>query len=339
MGADARFAQRPRRLAVRARLRRPPAGFVSAVVEASAGVILRPDGSFLLGRRPPGKVYAGWWEFPGGKVENGETPHDALVRELDEELGIRVTHATPWLTREHVYEHAHVRLHFFRVTAWTGELRNLHHDALAWQRVEAVDVTPLLPANAPILAALRLPPIYGITHAGDIGVDAQLARLEAALAGGLRLVQLREPELAPTQRSEFFRAAVDLCHRFSARVLVNGDAELARATRADGIHLPARQLMDLKTRPDFPLVGASCHTAAEIGQAAQLECNFAVVGPVLATASHPGAPALGWTGFAQLAEISPLPLYAIGGLAAADIARAQQAGAHGIAAIRSVWEE
>ena len=100
------------------------------ITEVAAAVIVRPDGSFLLGRRPPGGFYAGYWEFPGGKVEAGEMPRDALIRELDEELGIRVELAYPWLVREFVYEHAHVRLNFFRVLRWQGELRDLQHDAL-----------------------------------------------------------------------------------------------------------------------------------------------------------------------------------------------------------------
>ena len=104
------------------------------IVEVAAAVILRPDGAFLLGRRPPGGFYAGYWEFPGGKVELGETPREALLRELHEELGIRVETAYPWIVREFVYEHAHVRLHFFRVLGWQGELRDLQHDALEWQR-------------------------------------------------------------------------------------------------------------------------------------------------------------------------------------------------------------
>ena len=87
------------------------------IVHVAAAVITRPDGSFLLGQRAPDTFYPGYWEFPGGKVEPGETPRDALVRELDEELGMQVDTAYPWITREHVYEHAHVSLHFFKVSA------------------------------------------------------------------------------------------------------------------------------------------------------------------------------------------------------------------------------
>lgn len=314
------------------------------ITEVAAAVTLREDRAFLLGRRPPGSVYAGYWEFPGGKVEAGETPRDALLRELHEELGIRVeaADAQPWITREFVYAHAHVRLHFFRVRRWQGELRDLQHDALAWQQpgAAAVDVAPMLPANAPILAALTLPDSYAITHAGGplgIGVDAQLAALSQALERGLRLVQLREPLLDAAQRAAFADAAVRLCRRHGARLLVNGDAQLARTCAADGLHLPAAQLMQLAQRPDFPLVAASCHDAGELAQAARLQLDFAVLGPLRATASHPGQPGIGWPACAQLIAGYPLPVYALGGLSRDDLPAAWAAGAHGIAAIRAAW--
>jgi 8-oxo-dGTP diphosphatase len=168
----------------------PANGRKMKLTEVAAAVIERraADGAmeFLLGQRAPGTFYPGYWEFPGGKVEPGETPHAALVRELGEELGIGVTRADPWLRREHVYEHAHVRLNFFRVRDWCGELHDHVHSALAWQRADGLTVSPMLPANAPVLAALALPDFYAISHAGEIGIDAQLLALAHALENGLR---------------------------------------------------------------------------------------------------------------------------------------------------------
>jgi 8-oxo-dGTP diphosphatase len=307
------------------------------LTEVAAAVIERPDGSFLLGQRAADTFYPGYWEFPGGKVEPGETAGDALVRELREELGIEVHHATPWLMREHVYEHAHVRLHFFRVRDWSGELTDHVHSALAWQHPGATTVAPMLPANAPVLAALALPDFYGISQAADLGVERQLTLLEQALAGGLRLVQVREPRLAPTDRAAFARAALALCRQYGARLLINSDVVLAAELGADGVHLTARQLAVMTGRPDLPLVGASCHDAAELRHAALLGADFAVFGPVLATASHPGEPGLGWAEFRSRIRGNLLPVYAIGGLDRDDMAIAQAAGAHGVAAIRSAW--
>ncbi|MDO8932139.1 MAG: Nudix family hydrolase [Rhodocyclaceae bacterium] len=309
------------------------------LTEVAAAVIERPDGSFLLGQRAADTFYPGYWEFPGGKVEAGETPYDALVRELHEELEIEVLHATPWIVREHVYEHAHVRLHFFRVTEWRGELKDHVHAALSWQRAEAPAVAPMLPANAPVLAALRLPDFYAITHAGEIGVEAQLAALDRAFGQGLRLVQLREPHLPAATREAFVRRALELGRRHGARLLVNGDAGLARAAGADGLHLSALQLASTAARPDFPLVAASCHNRAELERAARLGLDFAVLGPVKPTASHPGRPGMGWETFAQLTAQLPLPVYGLGGVGRSDLASARMAGAHGIAAIRAAWSQ
>lgn len=310
---------------------------MTKIVEAAAAVILRPDGSFLLGRRPEGKPYAGYWEFPGGKIEPGETAAQALVRELHEELGIEADRYTPWITREFVYPHAHVRLHFFRVAGWHGEIRDIHHATLAWRRADNVDVAPLLPANLAVLRGLTLPDFYAITHAGEIGIEAQLKALERALGGGLRLLQIREPHLSVERREAFAREATRLAHAHGARVLVSGDIALARHVGADGVHLPSARLMQLENRPDLPLVAASCHNAPELARAAALELDFVVLGPLRETLSHPGVHCLGWERFAQLLENLSLPAYALGGMRREDMAEAQQAGAHGIAAIRAAW--
>lgn len=308
-------------------------------VQVVAAVIEQPDGSYLLGRRAPGTFYAGYWEFPGGKIEPGESARDAIVRELQEELGIAVLRADPWLRREHVYEHAHVNLHFFRVREWSGTVRDHVHDALSWQRPGAEAVSPMLPANGPVLASLRLPPAYAITEAARIGAGPQLARLQQALARGLRLVQLREPGLPAPERTAFYREALAACRGAGAQVLVHADVALARELGADGVHLPARMLAAISGRPGLPLVAASCHDAHELSRAAHLGCDFAVFGPVLPTPSHPGAPALGWAGLAAQLAVPPLPTYGLGGLRPEDLDQARHAGCHGVAGIRSFWCE
>jgi 8-oxo-dGTP diphosphatase len=110
---------------------------------------LKPNGDVLLACRPEGKPYAGYWEFPGGKVEAGESVIDALKREFEEEIGVRIVSAEPWCGVEHVYAHAHVRLHFYISRHWQGEPQSLEGQALAWQG--SVVVTPVLPATIPLL--------------------------------------------------------------------------------------------------------------------------------------------------------------------------------------------
>lgn len=312
---------------------------MSKVTLVSAAVLLRGD-EFLLARRPEGKVYAGWWEFPGGKVEAGESFHDALVRELHEELGISITQATPWLTREFVYPHATVRIRFFRVTAWDGEIHPHEHDATAWLRIDDYTakpppVEPILPANGPILKGLALPTCCALTNAEENGVDAELARLDGALKNGLRFVQLRDKTLPAAERERLARGAATLAKAAGALLVVNDDADLARRVGADGVHLSSAALRDCPARPDgFAWVGASCHSREELDRAAALALDYALLGPVLPTPTHPQATGLGWAGFAQLVERSPLPVLALGGMRPESMAEAWAHGAHGIALMR-----
>ena len=309
------------------------------VVEVAAAVMLRDGGrQFLLAQRPQGKVYAGYWEFPGGKIEPGESVRQALIRELHEELGITVTACAPWLTRVFTYPHATVRLHFWRVTGWSGEIgitAPLEHAAVDWQNAgKSATVSPILPANDPILKALSLPTKMAITAAEIEGVERQLERLEAALAGGLRLIQVRDKSLPPAQRLGFAEAVSQIARSQGARVLVNDDADLARRIGADGLHLSSSRLAACRLRPDFAWVGASCHEMAELWRAGELGLDYALLGPVLPTLSHPEAAGLGWSDFAGRVAGNSLPVFALGGLQTAMLDTAQAHGAHGIALMR-----
>lgn len=314
------------------------------IIEVAAAVLQRPDGSFLLAQRPSGKIWAGYWEFPGGKIEPGETPLHALKRELREELGIEVETAYPWITRVFAYPHATVRLNFFRVTEWHGELHPHEGQQFAWQyplfhesAKRQAPVSPMLPANAPILRALELPSLYAISNAAELGVEEFLRRLEVALGNGLRLVQLREKHLSRDKLRELARRVTALVHAHGARLLLNADIELVQEVGADGVQLTSMQLAELKERPAVDWCAASCHNAEELHRAEALGCDFAVLSPVLPTQSHPGAPHLGWEKFAELVAGAAIPVYALGGLTAADLPIAQQHGAHGISLLRQAW--
>lgn len=309
-----------------------------APVDVAVAVLIRADGATLLAQRPGSKVYSGYWEFPGGKIEPGEPVAEALRREIREELGVEIERAYPWITRAFTYPHASVRLHFHRVVAWRGEPRALEHRALAWQLPEAITVAPLLPANGAVLRSLLLPAEYAITCAGEMGIEPFLERLEARLRAGLKLVQVREKTLDRDVLKEFARHAVALARAHGAKILVNADVTLAREIGADGVHLTAEQLRAASGRPDSPWCGASCHSSEELRSAEALAVDFVVLGPVRATPSHPRAVPLGWERFREITAGAAVPVYALGGMVPPDMERALGCGAHGLAMVRGAWE-
>jgi 8-oxo-dGTP diphosphatase len=141
-------------------------GAQRAVVEVAVGVLIDTQGQFLLTSRPLGKVYAGYWEFPGGKLEAGETVAQALARELHEELGITIGAAQPWKVEMVDYPHALVRLNFCKVFAWRGELQMREAQSFAWQTLP-VQVAPVLPGTVPVLEWLAQElDFQGQTHQG-----------------------------------------------------------------------------------------------------------------------------------------------------------------------------
>jgi 8-oxo-dGTP diphosphatase len=319
-------------------------------VDVAVGVVLREDGSVLVGQRVAGKPYAGYWEFPGGKLEAGETVAEALARELREELGLEDVESEPWLVRRHVYPHATVRLFFRRIRRWRGEPQSREGQALAWRPVDRLDVAPLLPAALAPVGWLQLPPVLAISCAAEMGVQAFERALERRLDeqastadGSTMLLQLREPGLPAAEFERLYARVRQLRERYRLRVLVSSRhlESLAAPVGAapDGIHLTARDLARATTRPPAALVGASCHAPDELVHADALGCDLAVFGPVLPTASHPGAQGLGWDGLAHALREAPIPVYAIGGMSGADLDRARRAGAHGVAMMRAAWRD
>lgn len=315
---------------------------IRPLTEVAVGILTRPDGQVLLAQRPTGKPYAGWWEFPGGKFEPGEQAHEAIVRELHEELGLRVKSSRAWLVREHAYEHARVRLHFRLIEQWSGEPESREDQAFGWCDPANAGVSPLLPATVPLMRLLALPALYAISAAHLLGADVFLARLDNALGEGLKGLQLREPGLSEAAFERLFADVLLRCRRHHAMLMVNSQHPARFWTEADGVHLRAADF----TTPDFSFpvprdelawVAASCHDEHELAQAGDLGVDFAVLGPVGSTQSHPGVAGIGWSGFSAIAALTPLPVYALGGLGANDLGAAQMAGGHGVAMIEGAF--
>lgn len=316
---------------------------MTKVVRVAVAILQKASGEFLLASRPQGKGWAGWWEFPGGKIEQDEAPEHALARELQEELGVTPTAIQPWITRRYDYPATHdaeaktVLLHFFFVTAWQGEVTPLEGQTLAWQYPQHIDVSPVLPANAPIMQALALPDIYAITNLAEMGTAPFLQSLAQALDQGLQLVQIREKQLSHDALAAFTHEVLTLCLPYQTKVMLNGDITQAAQWGVHGVHLNSHTLMQLQQKPIGLMMAAACHDDQQLAHAERLGMDFVVLSPVLATPSHPDATLLGWDVFKALIENYSVPTYALGGMRPHHLSMAQSCGARGIAMQRGIW--
>jgi 8-oxo-dGTP diphosphatase len=301
------------------------------LLQVAVGVVKNPAGEILISLRNPDLHQGSLWEFPGGKVEAGESVEQALQRELKEELGIDAQAIEPLITIKHDYGDRHVQLNVCVVAQFVGDVTHSDNQPVRWVAVEDLHRYTFPAANRPIVSAIRLPVYYAIL---DDANDALLfAHLLKILVQGVRLIQLRLKRLSAEQAAHFVMFAYPLCKQYGALVLINSDMTDSRCI-ADGVHLTSSHLMQLTQRPaNQAWVGASCHNLAELQHAENIGVDFVVLAPVLPTRTHANVTPLGWSEFERLVSRAKVPVYALGGLSKADLSCARQLGAQGIAGI------
>jgi 8-oxo-dGTP diphosphatase len=302
-------------------------------LQVAAGVIKNEAGQILIARRDESLHQGGLWEFPGGKIEAGETPEQALFRELKEELDIETLSAAPLITIHHRYPDRDVTLRVFLVDRFSGTARGCQGQPIQWAEPNELNQFAFPAANRPIIAAALLPPFYAILD--DQVSHNLMGDLHKLLAQGIKLIQARLKTSPPHRIAEFLAAAFPLCSKQGAALLLNSAAN-HEPDKTHGLHLTARDLLALSERPSgCRWIGASCHNLQELEHAQKIGADFAVLAPVLPTLTHPETAALGWERFAALAERINIPVYALGGLTKKHFNAARDAGAQGIAGIRT----
>ncbi|KRT54558.1 Nudix family hydrolase [endosymbiont of Ridgeia piscesae] len=309
------------------------------LIHVAAAAIIDSDGRVLISKRHEHLHQGGLWEFPGGKLEPGESVEAALRRELYEELGIRISRFEPLIRVTHNYAECSVLLDVYRVFSYQGEPRGMEGQPLNWVLPEAMEPALFPAADRPIISALQLPSRYLITGENPANPEAFCARLESALKRGCRLLQLRAHGLSDVAYRSLLGEALALSQAHGARLLINRpQRSLDWFGVADGVHLNRHQLFELTARPQAAgLLGASCHDLQELKQAERLGLDYALLSPVLPTATHPEARPLGWAQFRTLLEQVNIPVYALGGMGMEQLSTAREHGAQGIAAIRGLW--
>lgn len=313
-------------------------GIPKKIIHVAVGVVQNRNREVLIAKRAADSHQGGLWEFPGGKVEAGESVEMALQRELQEELGISAQQLSPLIKIRHDYPDKSVLLDVWRVESFTGSPLGLQQQPVQWVSVEQLYDYDFPAANQPIITALRLPREMMIT--GDwANTDEFFQRLTRVLDQGIRMVQLRAHHCTAREYTSLFRQAKKLCDDCGVLLVANAPLEVFQQLSAEGLHLTSRQLLEFDRRPVGKriLLGASCHNREEIRRAEHIGADYLVLGPVYTTATHPEARPLGIDDFSRLASETSLPVFGLGGLQAVDKEVLMRAGAFGISGIRLWW--
>lgn len=308
-------------------------------IDIVLGVIHNPAGDKVLtARRPQSAHLGGLWEFPGGKVRNGERALDALKRELYEEVNIDVGDCSPLISFDYDYPDRLLRFKVWNIRRWSGEVTGQEGQETRWADIASLSDGDFPPANRGVIIACKLPEIYLITPDLAGYPPAFMNKLREYLAAGVKLVQFRS-KTAQDHRPALLEM-IDACRSHGAQLMVNATPEFAREVGASGVHLTSERLRQLSERP-LPAayrIAASCHDPEELSHAIKVGVDFCVLSPVSESAGKGGIP-LGWDRFAGMIKDMPLPVYALGGMKLSDLDRAKQHGAQGIALISDVWNK
>lgn len=317
---------------------------MNKLIHVAVGVIFGPDGRVLIAKRPQSAHQGGLWEFPGGKVEAGESVELALTRELQEELSIFVTSCKPLIQIRHHYPDKSVLLDVYKVLDFTGVPRGAEGQPTKWVSSHELTQYEFPAANKPIITATSLPERYLIT--GKFSNEADLLNsLDSALNRGIRLVQLRLQDVELSKNKMLLTRIFSIVEKYSAKLILNTDIysfnkilEMFPVANL-GLHLNRHQAAAVTTRPvpDNYLFGISCHDEQEIEHAQHIGADYLLLSPVKVTRSHPSAAPLGWEKFKQWVELANVPVYALGGVDEGDLEMAALSGAQGIAGISAWW--
>lgn len=308
-------------------------------IEVAVAVIRDAAGRVLLSKRPEHVHQGGLWEFPGGKLESGESLSDALVREISEELGIQIESHEPLIRLVHAYPDKTVALDVHRVLDFRGIPAGVEGQLIDWVAIDELQNHSMPAADKPIINALRLPDKYLITGADSRHPEQFLTKLDQVLATSPTLLQFRAPNLKQNTFQWLAEEVIQSCKANGCQVVLNSDPGLAVQLNADGVHLNSKRLLMFTSRPvpKNMWLAVSCHDKPQLEHAMKLDADFVVLSPVLATVSHPLADPIGWEAFASLTKHANLPVYALGGVGEREILQSKQSGGQGVAGISAFW--
>ncbi len=292
----------------------------------------------LITKRKEKQFLAGYWEFPGGKVENDEKPFTALRREFYEELGINLKSAKRLMRISHDYTEKKVLLDVWEIDEWQGDPISREDQEIMWSDKNNLFKYKFPEANKHIIKNIQLPNIYGISEKYYKDFSHLFSIVKNYFNSGLKIFQLRLQLDANNISKKNIEELYKESKKNNSILILNGIASDVEQYTIDGIHLKSKELLKYDSRPvsENYILGASCHNEVELKQAKKLCVDYAFISPVFATKSHPKKSPLGWSNFHQLAKQANFPVYALGGMSIVDLKNAKENGAFGVAMMSNI---
>ncbi len=308
------------------------------IIDVLLAVIKDAQGRYLIAQRKDPCKYAGYWEFPGGKRDAGESRLQALQRESREELAIDVKQARPLFQWSYQYPDRHVRLDAWLVQQYEGEPHGAEGQQLQWVPFDAFAGINFLEANKVMMKVLALPDCYAITPEFDQTADFY-SELDTLLSQNIRLLQFRAKQMTTPVYQQHAERIAKLCLAKQVAPLFNADIDFVKSIPGAGLHIDSARLMKLSKRPieSDRWLSVSCHNKEELLQAEKIDADMILLSPVLPTSTHAHGPTLGWQRLEEFVREVNIPVYALGGLSKEDVTKAHLAGCQGVASISAFW--
>jgi len=302
------------------------------IIKAVVGVLRNKSGQLLIAKRQDHQFMAGFWELPGGKIENNENPEETIIRELNEELGIKVDDLSLHQTMQHTYTDRTVELCIYNIDQYQNIPIGIEGQKIAWVSVQDLYNYQLLPTMKAFIDSITLPNKYWITPSSNHQSEAWMKKFNEKITQDISLIQLRSKTMLDDQ---FIEEVHNKCQQHNVKLLINTIKKSFNESYCDGWHITTSEMLVLKSRPctNDKLLGASTHNLSEALKAQAIGADFVVISPVQATQTHPDTVPLGWAGAQEVVDKLNIPVYFLGGMGSKDLDRTLKNGAQGIAGV------
>ncbi|MBE8190038.1 MAG: Nudix family hydrolase [Candidatus Thioglobus sp.] len=309
-------------------------------IKAVVGVLRNQAGELLISKRQTHQFMPGFWELPGGKIEPNETNEAAIIRELNEELGVQPSQLIWLKTLSYQYPERKVILNIYNINSHSGvpdgkNFQGKEGQEIAWVKLENLPDYNLLPTLQIFINSLILPDKYWITPAQNHQSSEWINAFDLHLNSGIKLIQLRSKVCL---NRHFIKELSNKCQQLGTKLLLNIPNKNFTENIANGWHLTTAEMLELRQRPcgKNQLLGASAHNLSEAISAQTSGVDFVTISPVQPTKTHPNAAPIGWKTAAAITQKLNIPVYFLGGMTSADTQKSHQLGAQGIAAVSSI---